>query len=205
MTINNIYYGVTFIKKGYAYFSYHLILSLHPQSERLRLNLRFLKKMNNYTFQNSVANATYNNSGAHTQRRSMMVRKERLSLNFGVDKDGYYYVMIESKTTTPFKYQLNDIGFKNLFNYLQYGNCDLGNTNPMSRNRTLDKNGDQVRTELMTSLINHTKGEFQIKPAFLDKPDRLTLTARFPYGSILFSIPKTNDMVTFLEGHKLYA
>ena len=159
------------MKKSYACFSYYLILSLRPQSERLRLNLRFDIRMIKYDLSSSVATAVYANSDAHNQLRSMMAHKERLSLNFGIDKDGYFYTMVESKTTTPFKYQLNDIGFKNLFNYLQHGECDLRNINPMIRSKTSGKSGDYIRAELITSLIKHNKGEFQIKPAFLDKPD----------------------------------
>ncbi len=193
------------MKKGYACFSYHFILSLRPQSERLRLNLRFDNKMNKLDFSNSVASATYDNNGAHHQLRSMMARKERLSLNFGIDKDGYFYTMVESKTITPFKYQLTNIGFKNLFNYLQQGECDLANINPMSRIKTSGKSGDYIRAELMINLIKKNKGDFQIKPAFLDKPDRLTLTARFPYGSILFSIPRTDEIVNWLGKYNLYA
>ena len=158
-----------------------------------------------YDLSSSVATVTYDNSGAHNQLRSMMARKEHLSLNFGIDKDSYFYTMIESKTTTPFKYQLNDIGFKNLFNYLLHGECDLRNINPMIRSKTSGKSSDYIRTELMTSLIKHNKGEFQIKPAFLDKPDRLTLTAKFPYGCILFSIPRTDEIVNRLKENNLYA
>lgn len=161
--------------------------------------------MAQYDLRNSVDRTTYDNSGAHNQLKSMMARKERLSLNFGIDKEGYYYAMIESRTVTSFKYQLNDISFKSLFNYLQHGECDLGNINPMSRSKVTDKNGDQIRTELMTSLIKHQKGDFQIKPAFLDKPDRLTSTARFPYGTILFSIPRTSEIEDFLKINNLLA
>ena len=145
------------MKKSYACFSYYLILSLRPQSERLRLNLRFDNKTMKYDLSSSVATAAYDNSGAHNQLRSMMARKERLSLNFGIDKDGSFYTMVESKTITPFKYQLTNIGFKNLFNYLQQGECDLANINPMSRIKTSGQNGDKIRTELMINLIKKIK------------------------------------------------
>lgn len=153
----------------------------------------------------SAANATHDNRGAHNQLKSMMARRDRLVLNFGIDKSGYYYAMIESKTISKFKYRLNNLGFTCLINYVQHGECDLSNTDPLILTKSKGKNTDQIRTDLMATLIKHHKGEFQFMPPFLDKPDRLTATARFPYGSILFQIPRTDEIINLLDTNKLYA
>lgn len=158
----------------------------------------------NFTLKKANSSATYDNKGAHNQLKSMMARRERLVLNFGIDKFGYYYAMVESKTISKFKYRLNDLGFTCLFNYIQHGECDFSITDPHILTKSKGKDTDKIRIELMSTLIKHNKGEFQFMPSFLDKPDRLTATAKFPYGSILFQIPRTNEIIKILKINQLY-
>lgn len=153
----------------------------------------------------SETKAAYDNKGAHNQLKSMMARRERLVLNFGIDTSGYYYAMIESKTISKFIYRVNNLGFTCLFNYIQHGKCDLSNTDPLILTKSKGKNTDQIRTDLMATLIKYHKGRFQFMPSFLDKPDTLTATARFPYGSIIFKIPRTDEIINLLDTNKLYA
>ena len=77
----------------------------------------------------------------------------------------------------------------------------------------LDKYGcETVRIESRTTqrftyqlmaFVNANVGNFQTRPAFLDRPGRLTTTATFKHGSIQFFTERDTEIENFLQEHKL--
>lgn len=72
----------------------------------------------------------YDNQGAHNAIKSMMQRKETLSIRLYTDKDNYPYIWIESYNVAGFKYYVTPISFKWIYTYLTTGESEDGGIQP---------------------------------------------------------------------------
>ncbi len=66
--------------------------------------------MNSFSFKNITYSATYDNKGAHNQLKSMMERRERLVLNFGIDKSDLTDIYPQIETNTILCKTLTGVG-----------------------------------------------------------------------------------------------
>lgn len=158
----------------------------------------------NYTINVKPAtSANYNNVDAHKEVRAMMTRGERMAMFFALDKYGCETVRIESRTTQRFSYQLNQGSLDWLIGYLANGtmeDCDVDPSTPLKTSETSD---DDFRKKMLMAFVNAGVGNFQTRPAFLDRPGRLTTTATFKHGSIQFFTERDEEIENFLQKHKL--
>lgn len=145
----------------------------------------------------------YNNVEAHKEVRAMMARGERVSMFFAIDKYGCETVRIESRTTQRFTYQLNQNSLNWLIGYLTAGTTDDCEVDPSTPVKTTETSGDSFRKNMLMAFVNAKVGNFQTLPAFLDRPGRLTTTATFKHGSILFFMERDEEIEKFLQEHRL--
>lgn len=146
----------------------------------------------------------YNNEAAHNELRSMMERGERLKMFFCVDSYGYECLKIESNTTTRFTYQLTQEGMDWIIDYLTQGNVDDNNLDPTPKEKT-EETSDNFRKKMLMAFVEAKVGNFQTLPAFLSRPGRLTSTASFKYGSIMFFLERDEEIEDFLRDKKMIA
>lgn len=133
----------------------------------------------------------------------MMARGERMVMFFAIDKYGCETVRIESRTTQRFTYQLNQNALNWLLGYLTSGitdDCEVDPSTPVKASETSD---DSFRKNMLKAFVNAKVGNFQTRPAFLDRPGRLTTTATFKHGSIQFFTERDTEIENFLQEHKL--
>lgn len=160
-------------------------------------------KMNFTIYVKPVVTEVYNNREAHNEVRAMMARGERMAMFFALDKYGYETVRIESRTTQRFTYQLNQQGLNWILGYLMNGtteDCDVDPNNPTKTNETTD---DGFRKNMLMAFVKANIGNFQTRPAFLDRPGRLTTTATFKHGAIQFFTERDAEIEEFMQEHKL--
>ena len=145
----------------------------------------------------------YNNVEAHKEVRAMMARGERVSMFFAIDKYSCETVRIESRTTQRFTYQLNQNSLNWLIGYLTEGTTDDCEVDPSTPVKTTETNSDSFRKNMLMAFVKAKVGNFQTLPAFLDRPGRLTTTATFKHGSILFFMERDEEIENFLQEHRL--
>ena len=66
----------------------------------------------------------YDNAGAHNAIKSMMQKKETLSIKLYTDKENYPCIWIESYNVAGFKYYVNPASFKWIYTYLTTGESE---------------------------------------------------------------------------------
>ena len=146
----------------------------------------------------------YDNVAAHNELRSMMERGERLKMFFCVDSFGYESLKIESNTTTRFNYQLTQEGMDWIISYLTQGIVDDNNLDPTPKEKT-EETSDNFRKKMLMAFVEAKVGNFQTLPAFLSRPGRLTSTASFKHGSIMFFLERDEEIEEFLRDRKMIA
>lgn len=145
----------------------------------------------------------YNNVEAHNEVRAMMARGERMAIFFALDKFGYETVRIESRTTQRFSYQLSQQGLNWILSYLMNGTTEDCEVDPNNPTKTSEATDDGFRKNMLMAFVDANIGNFQTRPAFLDRPGRLTTTATFKHGSILFFTERDAEIEEFMQEHKL--
>ena len=157
-----------------------------------------LQSIKNYVTENG-----YNNTEAHNELKAMMNRNERIQLYFTVDRFGCQAIKVGSKTTEGFNYQMNQTSFDWVMNYLMKGETEDINVNPTEIEKSELTEADSFREAMLKLFINSGIGRVQFTPEFRDRPGRLTATATFRYGTILFFMPRTEELTTYLRGKEL--
>lgn len=158
----------------------------------------------NFTISAKLATVeVYNNVEAHKEIRAMMARGERMAMFFALDKYGYETVRIESRTTQRFTYQLSQDSLNWLLGYLANGTTEDCGVDPTAPVKTSETSDDSFRKNMLMAFVNANMGNFQTRPAFLDRPGRLTTTASFKHGSIQFFTERDAEIENFLQEHKL--
>ena len=134
----------------------------------------------------TVVAGSYNNNEAHKELQGMMNRNERIQLYFTVDRFGCEAIRVESKTTSGFNYQLNQTSFNWVMNYLIKGETEDINVNPSEIEKSEFEDADSFRLSMMKLFIESGVGRLQFTPEFRDRSGRLSATASFRNGTILF-------------------
>ena len=73
----------------------------------------------------------YDNIGAYNQLQAMMKAGQKLSVKFYTGKDNKPYAWIESKQVKGFRYELKEVSFSGLINYLITGKTADFDASPM--------------------------------------------------------------------------
>lgn len=160
----------------------------------------------NYIFNcvnNTVVAGTYNNVEAHNELKGMMNRSERIQLYFTIDRFGCEAIRVESKTTQGFNYQMNQTSFDWLMSYLMKGETEDINVNPSEIEKSEIEEADSFRESMLKLFIENGIGRIQFTPEFRDHSGRLTATATFRHGTILFFVKRTEELTNYLRGKGL--
>ena len=150
-----------------------------------------------------VAAGSYNNSEAHNELKAMMNRNERIQFYPTVDRFGCEAIRVESKTTQGFNYQMNQNSFDWVMNYLMKGENEDINVNPTEIEKSEFADADSFREAMLKLFIESGIGRIQFTPEFRDRTGRLTATATFRHGTVLFFVPRTEELTTYLRGKEL--
>ena len=149
--------------------------------------------------------AEYNNEAAHNEVRSMMERGERLKIFFCIDHNGFESARIESNTTKRFTYQLTQESLNWILGYLTQGITEDNRLDPTPKEKSTEPDGNTFCKKLLMEFVNARLGNFQTVPEFLSRPGRLTTTANFKNGSIMFFIDRDDEIEGFLRDRKMIA
>lgn len=146
-------------------------------------------------------NNPYNNELALKELIKMMRRGEKLTISFVLDKYGYESIEIESKRVEKFTLQLSNELYAFLYKYLNSGTITDPIPSPTDNliNGT-DANSNDFAEEILKKIIIY--GEelpyMHIVPEIIDKPNRLTVTIRYPNGISVFKIRRSKNIVETL-------
>ena len=142
----------------------------------------------------TVAKAAYPNEKAHKELITMMNRKEAITLYFSRDSYGFVTAVVESRTTEKFSYQLSQAGLDMLIGYLVYGTIDDKDVDPTAPFKVEDGvTPDAIRFDMLKSFLKSKLGVMKTIPAFRDKPDRLTVSAKLKHGTVIFYLERTPE------------
>lgn len=145
----------------------------------------------------------YENETALKELLKMMKRKDKITLSYIVDKQGYASAKLDSKTLTePFILQLNEeLNNWIIDSYLLKGEI----TEPIpSANEELVNVGIGDNKFITSTLINYLKKRgfrfyMRITPEIVDKPNRLTVIFGFPYGAVVFKVKREKEILDELS------
>ena len=108
---------------------------------------------------------SYDNAGAHNAIKSMMQRKETLSIRLYTDKDNYPYIWIESYNVAGFKYYVTPISFKWIYTYLTTGESEDGGIQPTELTPYQTGEDNNFQLSILKQLIESGK-RVQFVPLF---------------------------------------
>ena len=107
----------------------------------------------------------YDNQGAHNAIKSMMQRKETLSIRLYTDKDNYPYIWIESYNVAGFKYYVTPISFKWIYTYLTTGESEDGGIQPTELTPYQTGEDNNFQLSILKQLVESGK-RVQFVPLF---------------------------------------
>ena len=153
----------------------------------------------NFSLVETTVNKTYPNAEAHQELKAMMNRGEKITVNFYLNKDGYEVVYVESRTTQSFQYILTEAGLNWLIGYLKKGETEDFNVNPTSLTKSDEESVNSYRKNMLKAFVENKIGNIQFTPEFRDRTGRLSATANFPKGTILFYVERDEDITEYLS------
>ena len=155
----------------------------------------------NFTFAGIMPQVeqSYNNTAAHTELKAMMNRNERLTLYFTIDRYGYEAIRVESKTTKNFAYQINQVAFAWVMNYLMRGETEDFNVNPDAVAKSEETDANKFRKDMLMLFVENGIGNIQFTPEFRDRTGKLTAVANFRNGTILFFMERDEEITDYLR------
>lgn len=142
---------------------------------------------------------SYNNVEAHNELKAMMNRGERVQLYFTIDRFGYEAIRVESKTTKNFAYQLNQESFNWVMKYLMNGETEDLTVKPDKVVKSEETDANNFRKDMLKLFVENGIGNIQFTPEFRDRQGKLTATATFRNGVILFFIERNEDITEYLR------
>lgn len=145
------------------------------------------------------AEESYNNVEAHNELKAMMNRSERIQLYFTIDRFGYEVIRVESKTTKNFAYQLNQESFNWVMKYLMNGETEDLTVKPDEIVKSDEPDANKFRKDILKLFVENEIGNIQFTPEFRDRQGKLTATATFRNGVILFFIERDEDITEYLR------
>lgn len=155
-------------------------------------------KLENLNFGGYIVPAnSYDNMGAHNTVKFMMNKKEYITVKFGIDKGGYNYAWVESRTLKGFKYQLTEDGLTWLVTYLQTSQLEDCQVKPTEVAPEEDENCD-IQADILKIFIEN-KFKVQCTPLFRETNGNINAIASFANGKVVFRIKRTEELVDYLR------
>lgn len=145
------------------------------------------------------AELSSDNTAAHIELKAMMNRNERLTLYFTIDQYGYEAIRVESKTTKNIAYQINQDAFAWVMSYLMKGETEDFNVKPDAVVKSEETDANKFRKDMLKLFIENGIGNIQFTPEFRDRAGKLTATANFRYGTILFFMKRDEEITDYLR------
>ena len=141
----------------------------------------------------------YNNIEAHNELKAMMNRGERIQLYFTIDRFGHEAIRVESKTTKNFAYQLNQESFNWVMKYLMNGETEDLTVKPDEVVKSEETDANKFRKDMLRLFVENGIGNIQFTPEFRDRQGKLTATATFRNGIILFFVERDEEITNYLR------
>ena len=130
---------------------------------------------------------SYDNAGAHNAIKSMMQRKETLSIRLYTDKDNYPCIWIESYNVAGFTYYVTPTSFIWIYTYLTTG---------LAPYQAGEDNNFQL--SILKQLIESGK-RVQFVPLFREVNNYISATSAFLRGKIFFRVERTEELLSYLR------
>ena len=142
------------------------------------------------------AHNQYDNIGAYNQLKAMMKAGQKLSVKFYTGKDHKPCAWIESKQVKGFRYELKEVSFSGLINYLITGKTADFDASPMET-QPLAEGSNYALLVLKLMLEEHWGVQFT--PLFRERSNYITAQKAFRKGIIFFRIPRTEENLELIR------
>lgn len=140
----------------------------------------------------------YDNQGAHNAIKSMMQRKETLSIRLYTDKENYPCIWVESYNVAGFKYYVNPTSFKWIYTYLTTGESEDGGIKPTELTPFKANEDNNFQLSILKQLIESGK-RVQFVPLFREVNNYISATSAFLRGKIFFRVERTDEILDYLR------
>lgn len=138
----------------------------------------------------------YDNIGAYNQLQAMMKAGQKLSVKFYSGKDNKPCAWIESKQVKGFRYELKEVSFSGLINYLITSEAADFDASPMET-QPLAEGSNYALLVLKLMLEEHWG--IQFTPLFRERSNYITAQKAFRKGIIFFRIPRTEENLELIR------
>ena len=138
----------------------------------------------------------YDNIGAYNQLKAMMKAGQKLSVKFYTGKDNKPCAWIESKQVKGFRYELKEVSFSGLINYLITSEAADFDASPMET-QPLAEGSNYALLVLKLMLEGHWGVQFT--PLFRERSNYITAQKAFRKGIIFFRIPRTEENLELIR------
>ncbi|MBF1562386.1 MAG: hypothetical protein HXO12_03650 [Prevotella salivae] len=138
----------------------------------------------------------YDNIGAYNQLKAMMKAGQKLSVKFYTGKDNKPCAWIESKQVKGFRYELKEVSFSGLINYLITSEAADFDASPMET-QPLAEGSNYALLVLKLMLEEHWGVQFT--PLFRERSNYITAQKAFRKGIIFFRIPRTEENLELIR------
>ena len=142
------------------------------------------------------AQRQYDNIGAYNQLQAMMNAGQKLSVKFYTGKDNKPCAWIESKQVAGFRYELKEVSFSGLINYLITSEAADFDASPMET-QPLAEGSNYALLVLKLMLEEHWGVQFT--PLFRERSNYITAQKAFRKGIIFFRIPRTEENLELIR------
>lgn len=140
----------------------------------------------------------FDNTGAYNQLQAMMKAGQKLSVKFYTAKDNKPCAWIESKQVTGFRYELKEISFTGLMNYLMSGEVADFDASPMEVQPLAEETNYAL---LVLKLMLEQHWGIQFTPLFRERANYITAQKVLRKGTIYFRIPRTEENIELLRDY----
>ena len=140
----------------------------------------------------------YDNIGAYNQLQAMMKAGQKLSVKFYTGKDNKPCAWIESNQVKGFRYELKEVSFSGLMNYLITGETANFDASPMET-QPLAEGSNYALLVLKLMLEEHWG--IQFTPLFRERSNYITAQKVLRKGTIYFCIQRTDENIELLRDY----
>ena len=142
----------------------------------------------------------YDNIGAYNQLQAMMNAGQKLSVKFYTGKDNKPCAWIESKQVKGFRYELKEVSFTGLMNYLMSGEIADFDASPMEAQPLAEGTNYAL---LVLKLMLEQHWDIQFTPLFRERSNYLTAQKVLRKGTIYFRILRTDENIGLLRDYSV--
>lgn len=146
------------------------------------------------------AQRQYDNIGAYNQLQVMMNAGQKLSVKFYTGKDNKPCAWIESKQVAGFRYELKEVSFTGLMNYLMSGEIADFDASPMDAQPLAEGTNYAL---LVLKLMLEQHWGIQFTPLFRERSNYLTAQKVLRKGTIYFRIPRTEKNLELIREYEV--